>query len=201
MFAWLWFPVTDIAIHTYTLGLILSLLNFFFFTCTCTLVHVASSLVFVLSLLKRIRLRSCMSLPQRSSSELTWYYDSTSTILFTLSLHYWCVITTGIYVHTSISLSLSLFLTLSFSISLSLSLFLSLSLPFSLLSSSKIDRVNTTQQLSDLQKNHSVLFLLVHDEEVDADWHSVYVKMASEKALIAKFAFTTEPDIVKVRLL
>ena len=75
---------------------------------------------------------------------------------------------------------------------------LSLSLSLSL-SSSKIDLVNTTQQLSDLQKNHSVLFLLVHDEEIDADWHSVYMKIASEKALVAKFAYTTEPDVVKVR--
>ena len=104
--------------------------------------------------------------------------------------------------HLSLSPSLSLSLSLSFSLFLCPSLPLSLPLPFSLsLSSSKIDRINTTQQLSDLQKNHSVLFLLVHDEEVDADWHSVYVKMASEKALIAKFAYTTEPNIVKVRLL
>ena len=58
-------------IHTHTWLDTLSLSYFIFFICTCTLVHVASSLAFVLSLSKRIRLRSCMSLPQRSSSELT----------------------------------------------------------------------------------------------------------------------------------
>ena len=66
--------------------------------------------------------------------------------------------------------------------------------------STSVDHVNTTQQLTDLQKNHSVLFLLVHDEEIDADWHSVYTRIASEKALDAKFAYTTEPDVVKVTI-
>ena len=60
-------PMTDIAMYTYTLDLILSLslslslefLAFYFFTCTL----VALNLVFVMSLSKRIRLRSCTSLP------------------------------------------------------------------------------------------------------------------------------------------
>lgn len=64
--------------------------------------------------------------------------------------------------------------------------------------SAKVDQVNTTQQLTNLQKNHSVLFLLVHDEEIDADWHSVYLRTASENVLDAKFAYTTDPDGVKV---
>ena len=61
-----------------------------------------------------------------------------------------------------------------------------------------MDRVNTSQQLTNIQKNHSILFLLVHDEEIDADWHSVYLRIASENVLDAKFAYTTDPDVVKV---
>ena len=58
--------------------------------------------------------------------------------------------------------------------------------------------VNSTAGLAELQKNHSVLFLIVHDEELDSDWHSIYMKQARDKALRAKFAYTTNPDIVSV---
>ena len=66
--------------------------------------------------------------------------------------------------------------------------------------SAEVTRVNTTQQLSELRKAHPVIFLLVHDWEVDRDWHGTYTKVAMEKALRGKFCYTTEPGIVEVRL-
>ena len=64
-------------------------------------------------------------------------------------------------------------------------------------------RVNTSQQLVDLQTSYPVLFLLVHEgeEEVDRDWQSAFSQVAREKALKGKFIYTTNPDVVKVSLL
>lgn len=67
-----------------------------------------------------------------------------------------------------------------------------------LLSSSDVAWVNTTQQLAAYQRNYSVLFLLVHDREVDSDWHATYTQVANEKVLRGKFLETAQPDVVKV---
>jgi hypothetical protein len=49
-----------------------------------------------------------------------------------------------------------------------------------------------------LKNNHSVIFLIVHNQEVDADWQRIFMKQANDKALKAKFAVTTNPDVVEV---
>lgn len=59
-------------------------------------------------------------------------------------------------------------------------------------------QLNTSADLAELQQNHSVIFLIVHDEEVDKDWEKIFFKQAADKALKAKFAFTTNPEIVEV---
>lgn len=50
----------------------------------------------------------------------------------------------------------------------------------------------------ELKRNHSVLFLIVHDDEIDKDWHEIFMKQARNHALKAKFIYTTEPEIVQV---
>lgn len=40
--------------------------------------------------------------------------------------------------------------------------------------------------------------MIVHDKEIDHDWHSIFAKQARDKALKAKFAFTKNPEIVQV---
>lgn len=60
--------------------------------------------------------------------------------------------------------------------------------------------VNSTSELSALKLNHSVIFLIVHDEQIDNDWHRIFMKQARDKALQAKFAFTTDPEILEVYL-
>ena len=61
-----------------------------------------------------------------------------------------------------------------------------------------ITEVNSTSELAILMKNYSVIFMIVHDETIDHDWHSIYAKQARDKALKAKFALTKNPEIVQV---
>ena len=56
-----------------------------------------------------------------------------------------------------------------------------------------------SSELAALKKNHSVLFMIVHDQEIDVDWQRIYIKQANDKALKAKFAVTTNPDVVEVQ--
>ena len=63
---------------------------------------------------------------------------------------------------------------------------------------SSIPEMNTTSALTALKKNHSVIFLIVYDEEIDRDWHGIFMRQARDKILKAKFAFTTKPEIVEV---
>lgn len=63
---------------------------------------------------------------------------------------------------------------------------------------SKVTRVTNTSELAALKKNHSVVFMIVHDQKIDVDWQRIYMKQANDKALKAKFAVTTNPDIVEV---
>lgn len=64
--------------------------------------------------------------------------------------------------------------------------------------SAEVSNMNSRSELAALKKNHSVIFLIVHDEEIDHDWHRIFIKQANDKALKAKFAFTTDPGIVEV---
>ena len=61
-----------------------------------------------------------------------------------------------------------------------------------------ITEVNSTSGLDAIQKNFSVVFMIVHDETLDQDWHGIFIKQARDKALKAKFAFTKNPEIVQV---
>lgn len=63
-----------------------------------------------------------------------------------------------------------------------------------------VSQVNSTSELAALKKNYSVIFLIVHDEEIDHDWHGIFMTQARDKLLKAKFAFTTKPEIVEVRM-
>ena len=63
-----------------------------------------------------------------------------------------------------------------------------------------ITEVNTTSELVALRKNHSVVFMIVHDKMIDRDWHSIYVRQARDKALKAKFTFTKNPEVVQVHM-
>ena len=67
-----------------------------------------------------------------------------------------------------------------------------------LMHSNTVARVNTTDQLVELQENHPVLFILVENGEIDRDWHSLYWRLAQEMTLLGKFVFTLDPNIVKV---
>ena len=58
--------------------------------------------------------------------------------------------------------------------------------------------MNSTSELAALQKNHSVIFMIVHDGTIDQDWHGIYTKQAKDKALKAKFAYTTNPEVAEV---
>ena len=69
-------------------------------------------------------------------------------------------------------------------------------LPTSLPPSSRVLHVETTGELEELRRNNSVSFLLIHDQDVDRDWQRTFTKTAREKALVAKFAYTTNPDII-----
>ncbi len=71
---------------------------------------------------------------------------------------------------------------------------------FSCLSSAGAVQVNTSQQLAELRQAHPVLFLMAHEgqELFDRDWHSIFSKVAREQALMGKFVYTTNTDIVKV---
>lgn len=60
--------------------------------------------------------------------------------------------------------------------------------------------MTNTSELAALKNNHSVVFLIVHDQEVDRDWQRIYMKQANDKALKAKFAITTNPDVVEVHM-
>ena len=79
---------------------------------------------------------------------------------------------------------------------------LSLSLPPSLPSSlrSEVSQVNTSQQLAELQKTHPVIYIFADDGELDPDWKAIYMKLANEKILRARYLYTTNPDVLKVRL-
>lgn len=73
-----------------------------------------------------------------------------------------------------------------------------LSLSPHLVYSTTVERINTTNQLSALQKDHPVLFLLIHDGEVDDDWGRIYSKAAKENVLRGVFLDSLNPDIIKV---
>ena len=70
--------------------------------------------------------------------------------------------------------------------------------PSLLACSATVERVNTTDQLSALQKVHPVVFLLIHDGEVDADWERLYTKAAKENVLKGTFFYSLNADILKV---
>jgi len=61
-----------------------------------------------------------------------------------------------------------------------------------------VAELNSSQDLESLQPSGSSLFLIVYNEEVDKDWHPIFVRQATEKCLKAKFAYTTSADIAKV---
>ena len=63
----------------------------------------------------------------------------------------------------------------------------------------EVVRVNTSLELELMRPSDSALFLAVYDEEVDRDWHGVYMRQATEKCLKGKFAYTTSSEIAKVR--
>lgn len=63
-----------------------------------------------------------------------------------------------------------------------------------------VSQVNSANELAALKKNYSVVFLIVHDGEIDQDWHRIFMRQANDKALKAIFAVITNPDIVEVRL-
>ena len=65
---------------------------------------------------------------------------------------------------------------------------------------SEVSQVNTSQQLAELQKSHPVLFILVDDGELDLDWRATYMKLAYERILRARYLYTTNPDVLKVKL-
>ncbi len=71
----------------------------------------------------------------------------------------------------------------------------------SVLCRATITEVNTTSELAAIQKNYSVVFMIVHDKTVDQDWHGIFARQARDKALKAKFAFTKNPEIVQVCML
>ena len=58
--------------------------------------------------------------------------------------------------------------------------------------------MSSVDELATLRKNYPVIFIIVHDNEIDYDWHNIFVKQARAKALKAKFAYTTNPEIVEV---
>ena len=66
------------------------------------------------------------------------------------------------------------------------------------LRSATVSQVHNTSELAALKKNHSVIFLIVHDEEIDHDWQRIFMKQAHDKALKAKFAVTTNAQVVEV---
>lgn len=61
-----------------------------------------------------------------------------------------------------------------------------------------LSEVSSASELSGLQRDHPVVFLLVHDGERDPDWHYAYAQVAQAKGLIGKFAYTTSTSIVQV---
>ena len=60
--------------------------------------------------------------------------------------------------------------------------------------------ISSASQLSQVQRDHPVVFLLVHDGLRDPDWHQAYSRVAQEKGLLAKFADTTKIDLVQVHV-
>ena len=65
---------------------------------------------------------------------------------------------------------------------------------------SEVSQVNTSQQLAELQRTHPVLFILVDEGELDPDWRATYMKLAYERILKARYLYTTNPDVLKVKL-
>ena len=65
---------------------------------------------------------------------------------------------------------------------------------------SEVSQVNTSQQLTELQRTHPVLFILVDEGELDLDWKATYMKLAYERILRARYLYTTNPDVLKVKL-
>ena len=61
-----------------------------------------------------------------------------------------------------------------------------------------LTEVSTGHQLSEAQHDHPAVFLLVHDGQMDPDWHQTYSQVAQEKGLMAKFFYTTKVDLVQV---
>lgn len=58
--------------------------------------------------------------------------------------------------------------------------------------------MNTTEELAALQTAESAVFMIVHHEDVDQDWHGLFMRQAKEKCLKAKFAYTTKKAIAEV---
>ena len=65
---------------------------------------------------------------------------------------------------------------------------------------SEVSQVNTSQQLTELQRTHPVLFILVDEGELDLDWKATYMKLAYERILRARYLYTIDPDVLKVKL-
>ena len=56
------------------------------------------------------------------------------------------------------------------------------------------------RELSEVQRDHPVVFLVVYDGQTDPDWHHTYSTVAQERGLLAKFVFTTKTDLVQVHI-
>ena len=63
-----------------------------------------------------------------------------------------------------------------------------------------LTEVSTARELSTVQRDHPVVFLLVHDDQQDPDWHRAYSRVAQEKGVAAKFIYTTKIDLVQVHI-
>jgi thiol-disulfide isomerase/thioredoxin len=57
--------------------------------------------------------------------------------------------------------------------------------------------VSSVRELSEVQRDHPVVFLVVYDGQTDPDWHHTYSTVAQERGLLAKFVFTTKTDLVQ----
>ena len=44
-----------------------------------------------------------------------------------------------------------------------------------------------------------MIFILADEGELDPDWKIIYMKLANEKILRARYLYTTNPDVLKVR--
>lgn len=66
-------------------------------------------------------------------------------------------------------------------------------------SSINLTEVSTARELSEVQSNHPVVFIVVYSGQTDPDWHYAYSVVAQERGLLAKFVFTTKTDLVQVQ--